>query len=105
MQAVHDLIMNISRRALIHDLGEPLRIEILHDQAHDAQNLPLPRGELWRIALKKGEDIFFAATGITDGELMDGVRFTERCMTSQSLVMRAKSHTIRTITSEHPHRY
>jgi fructose-1,6-bisphosphatase II len=55
--------------------------------------------------LVKGEDIFFAATGITDGELMDGVRFTERCMTSQSLVMRAKSHTIRTISSEHPHRY
>ena len=55
--------------------------------------------------LVKGDDIFFAATGITDGELMDGVRFTERCMTSQSLVMRAKSHTIRTISSEHPHRY
>ena len=55
--------------------------------------------------LVKGEDIFFAATGITDGELLDGVRFTERCMTSQSLVMRAKSHTIRVISSEHPHRY
>lgn len=55
--------------------------------------------------LVKGDDIFFAATGITDGELLDGVRFTERCMTSQSLVMRAKSHTIRVINSEHPHRY
>jgi fructose-1,6-bisphosphatase II len=55
--------------------------------------------------LVKGDDIFFAATGITDGELLDGVRFTERCMTSQSLVMRAKSHTIRTIATEHPHRY
>ena len=55
--------------------------------------------------LVKGDDIFFAATGITDGELLDGVRFTERCMTSQSLVMRAKSHTIRLISSEHPHRY
>jgi fructose-1,6-bisphosphatase II len=55
--------------------------------------------------LVKGDDIFFAATGITDGELLDGVRFSERCMTSQSLVMRAKSHTIRVINSEHPHRY
>jgi len=55
--------------------------------------------------LVKGDDIFFAATGITDGELLDGIRFTERCMTSQSLVMRAKSHTIRVISSEHPHRY
>ena len=55
--------------------------------------------------LVKGDDIFFAATGITDGELIAGVRFTERCMTSQSLVMRAKSHTIRVISTEHPHRY
>lgn len=55
--------------------------------------------------LVKGDDIFFAATGITDGELLAGVRFSERCMTSQSLVMRAKSHTIRVINSEHPHRY
>jgi fructose-1,6-bisphosphatase II len=52
--------------------------------------------------LVTGDDVFFAATGITDGELLRGVRFGPRGMTSHSLVMRGKSHTIRLIESEHP---
>lgn len=52
--------------------------------------------------LVTGDDVFFAATGITDGELLRGVRFGPRGMTSHSLVMRGKSHTIRLIQSEHP---
>jgi len=52
--------------------------------------------------LVTGDDVFFAATGITDGELLRGVRFGPRGMTSHSLVMRGNSHTIRLIESEHP---
>jgi len=52
--------------------------------------------------LVTGDDVFFAATGITDGELLRGVRFGPRGRTSHSLVMRGKSHTIRLIESEHP---
>ena len=52
--------------------------------------------------LVTGDDVLFAATGITDGELLRGVRFGPRGMTSHSLVMRGKSHTIRLIQSEHP---
>lgn len=52
--------------------------------------------------LVSGNDVFFAATGITDGELLQGVRYTERCIKSNSLVMRSKSKTIRVIESEHP---
>jgi fructose-1,6-bisphosphatase II len=44
---------------------------------------------------------FFAATGITDGELVAGVRYRSGGATTQSLVMRARSGTTRTITSEH----
>ena len=52
--------------------------------------------------LVSGEDCFFVATGITDGELMDGVRYgTHGTAVTQSIVMRARSGTIRTITSEH----
>ena len=49
-----------------------------------------------------GQNVFFAATGITDGELLEGVRFLEddRCRT-QSLVMRSYSGTIRYIDAEH----
>jgi fructose-1,6-bisphosphatase II len=51
--------------------------------------------------LVASEDAFFAATGITDGELVDGVRYRAGGATTQSLVMRARSGTTRTITSEH----
>lgn len=52
--------------------------------------------------LVAGDDHFFAATGITDGELLRGVRFTNAGMRSQSIVMRSKSKTIRIIDTEHP---
>jgi fructose-1,6-bisphosphatase II len=52
--------------------------------------------------LVSGDDVFFAATGITDGELLRGVRFNDRYIGSHSLVMRSRSKTIRVIESEHP---
>lgn len=51
--------------------------------------------------LVKGDDIFFCATGITDGELMDGVRYTPQGPTTHSIVMRSRSGTIRDVRSEH----
>ena len=51
--------------------------------------------------LVSSDDVFFAATGITDGELMGGVRYRAGGATTHSLVMRARSGTIRSITSEH----
>jgi fructose-1,6-bisphosphatase II len=51
--------------------------------------------------LVASDDAFFAATGITNGELLAGVRFRSGGATTSSLVMRARSGTVRTITSEH----
>jgi fructose-1,6-bisphosphatase II len=51
--------------------------------------------------LVASEDAFFAATGVTDGELLEGVRYRAGGAMTHSLVMRARSGTIRTITSEH----
>jgi fructose-1,6-bisphosphatase II len=51
--------------------------------------------------LVASDDVFFAATGITDGELMAGVRYKAGGATSHSLVMRSRSGTIRSIHSEH----
>jgi fructose-1,6-bisphosphatase II len=51
--------------------------------------------------LVSGDDAFFVATGITDGELMEGVRYRSRGATTHSLVMRSRSGTIRSIRSEH----
>jgi fructose-1,6-bisphosphatase II len=51
--------------------------------------------------LVKGSNCFFAATGITDGELLRGVHFDARGATTQSLVMRSKSGTVREINATH----
>ncbi len=51
--------------------------------------------------LVASDDVFFAATGITDGELMAGVHYRAGGATSHSLVMRSRSGTIRSIKSEH----
>ncbi|KXG44673.1 class II fructose-bisphosphatase [Tepidibacillus infernus] len=51
--------------------------------------------------LVKGDDAIFAATGVTDGELLKGVRFHGSIATTQSIVMRAKTGTVRIIDGTH----
>jgi fructose-1,6-bisphosphatase II len=51
--------------------------------------------------LVASDDVFFAATGITDGELMEGVRYSHGGASTHSLVMRSRSGTIRSIKSDH----
>lgn len=51
--------------------------------------------------LVTGDDVFFAATGITDGELLRGVRYWGDGAGTQSLVMRSKSGTIRIVEATH----
>ena len=51
--------------------------------------------------LVTSDDVFFVATGITDGELLKGVRYRGESLRTQSLVMRSRSGTIRLIDSDH----
>lgn len=51
--------------------------------------------------LIRSDDVFFAATGITDGELLKGISFTSKGAVSESLVMRSKSGTVREIRAIH----
>ncbi|MFZ9984784.1 MAG: class II fructose-bisphosphatase [Ilumatobacteraceae bacterium] len=53
--------------------------------------------------LIRGNDVFFAATGVTDGELLRGVRYDSYGARSHSLVMRSRSGTIRYIDTHHRH--
>lgn len=51
--------------------------------------------------LVKGDNCFFAATGVTDGDLLRGVHYTPHHCTTQSLVMRSKSGTVREVNAQH----
>ncbi len=52
--------------------------------------------------LVKGENAFFSATGVTDGDVLQGVRYQgDRGATTESLVMRSRSGTVRRIHARH----
>ena len=52
--------------------------------------------------LVRGEDVFFSATGVTDGDVLQGVRYEgARGASTESLVMRSRSGTVRRIQSRH----
>jgi len=52
--------------------------------------------------LVRGEDVFFSATGVTDGDVLQGVRYEgTRGASTESLVMRSRSGTVRRIQSRH----
>lgn len=51
--------------------------------------------------LVRGDDVFFAATGITDGELLRGVHYFGHGATTQSVVMRSRSGTVRRVDAVH----
>jgi fructose-1,6-bisphosphatase II len=51
--------------------------------------------------LVRSDNVFFAATGITDGELLDGVKYYGDGARTHSLVMRSKSGTVREVIARH----
>lgn len=60
-----------------------------------------PNGKLELEDLVSGDDAIFAATAVTDGELMKGVQFKSGFAETSSVVMRAKSGTVRFVNSRH----
>jgi fructose-1,6-bisphosphatase II len=48
-----------------------------------------------------GDSVFFAATGVTDGDVLDGVHYTTTGATTESLVMRSRSGTVRRVSARH----
>ncbi len=51
--------------------------------------------------LVSGDDVFMAATGVTDGALLDGVRYTPGGAVTDSIVMRSRSGTVRRVQAWH----
>ena len=51
--------------------------------------------------LCSGDDVFFSATGVTDGDVLQGVRYRGSGATTESLVMRSRSGTVRRIQARH----
>jgi fructose-1,6-bisphosphatase II len=79
----------------------------LHPRGDDERQAALDAGyDLERVLthddLVRGEDVFFSATGVTDGDVLQGVRYEgARGASTESLVMRSRSGTVRRIQSRH----
>ncbi|MER7015654.1 class II fructose-bisphosphatase [Saccharopolyspora sp. NPDC000359] len=67
----------------------------LRDSGHDVNQV------LTTSDLVRGDNMFFCATGITDGALLKGVHYRANRCTTQSIVMRSKSGTVRVIEGQH----
>ena len=48
-----------------------------------------------------GPDVLFAATGVTDGNMLQGVRFGRNCITTHTVVMRSSTGTVRYLKAQH----
>ena len=57
--------------------------------------------KIYSIEELAGGEVMFAATGVTDGEFLNGIRFFSGGATSQSVVMRSKTRTVRVISATH----
>jgi fructose-1,6-bisphosphatase II len=60
-----------------------------------------PRRVLTAEDLVGGDNCFFAATGVTDGDILRGVRFERGTAVTQSMVMRSRSGTVRLLDARH----
>jgi fructose-1,6-bisphosphatase II len=107
-----DVVMGIggTREAVItacamHCLGGEIQGRLAPQRADEqerlsAQAVDVPR-KLMTADMVGGEDHFFAATGITNGAFLRGVRYTRSGATTHSLVTRSKTGTWRSIESHH----
>jgi fructose-1,6-bisphosphatase II len=79
---------------------------LLHPKDSDEKERAIAAGHDLKKVLStrdliNSDDVFLSATGITDGELLRGIRYTSYGSISESLVMRGKSQTVRLIQTEH----
>ena len=65
------------------------------DQGYDLDK------QLTQDDLVKGDDCFFSATGVTDGDVLQGVRYRGTTASTESIVMRARSGTVRRVQATH----
>ena len=107
-----DLLMGIGgtpegviAAAAIKCLGGALQGKLWPRDDHERRRLEETGYEVDRVLttedLVSGDDVFVAATGVTSGALLRGVRYTRDGAITESIVMRSRSGTVRRIEAEH----
>ncbi len=91
--------------AAIKCLGGAMQGRLWPRDDEERQNLVAVGYDVERVLttddLVSGHDVFVAATGVTDGALLRGVRYFDRTAVTQSIVIRSRSGTVRRVEAEH----
>jgi fructose-1,6-bisphosphatase II len=91
--------------AAIRCLGGEIQCRLAPQSKEEAEAVANYGGDLKRVMMRRdlisGQDVFFSATGVTDGDMLQGVRYGRRGATTESMVMRSRSGTVRTVHGEH----
>jgi fructose-1,6-bisphosphatase II len=91
--------------AAIRCLGGEIQARLSPQSEAEMASVQEYGGDLKRVLTRRdlvsGRDVFFAATGVTDGDLLQGVRYGRRGATTESIVMRSRSGTVRRIFARH----
>ena len=92
--------------AALKCMGGEIQAQLAPRSDEERQNVLNAGFDLDRVLhtddLVASDNCFFAATGVTDGELLRGVHYDSRGASTQSLVMRSKSGTVRSVSARHP---
>jgi len=95
----------ITAAAALKSMGGEIQALLAPRNAHEKAAALAAGYDLERVLttddLVSGDNCFFAATGITDGDLLRGVRYERTGARTQSLVMRSRSGTVRMIDARH----
>jgi fructose-1,6-bisphosphatase II len=99
--ATEGVIAACAVKALGGDMQGRLLVKAQEDQDRAAQEGHLEGAVLGIDDLCSGRNIFFAATGVTHGELLEGVRYDEHYAFTHSMVLRSHSGTMRFVEAYH----
>lgn len=95
--------------AALKCLGGEIQAKLWYPTEQDRAQAEANGAELDKVwatdDLAAGDSLIFTATGITDGELLKGVSYYGSKAITHSLVMRARTHTVRFIEAHHDLRY
>lgn len=95
--------------AALKCLGGEIQAKVWYPTEEDREKAVAAGAELDKVwttdDLAAGDSLIFSATGITDGELLKGVRYYGDKAVTHSLVMRARTHTVRFIEAHHDLRF
>jgi fructose-1,6-bisphosphatase II len=81
---------------------DPETVKLAEDEARRCEEMGVEPNKIYKLEdMARSDDVVFSATGITKGDLLEGIRRRGNLATTETLLIRGKSRTVRKIQSTH----